>query len=87
MEKFNVKKEYYFALTLDRSSAQPMIITSSKGGVSIEAVAQENPEVIYKHPVDPGKGLTRVEALLIAKELELGELSEEVSEGAEGYRD
>lgn len=38
----------YLALLLDRTSGGPVIMASSKGGVDIEKVAQENPNDIIK---------------------------------------
>lgn len=48
VERKYLRREFYFAIALDRETAGPMIIASSQGGVNIEQVAAENPEAIIK---------------------------------------
>uniref|UniRef100_A0A8D0L8G8 Succinate-CoA ligase ADP-forming subunit beta n=1 Tax=Sphenodon punctatus TaxID=8508 RepID=A0A8D0L8G8_SPHPU len=38
------RREYYFAITMERSFQGPVLIGSSQGGVNIEDVAAENPD-------------------------------------------
>ncbi|MDR3228856.1 MAG: ADP-forming succinate--CoA ligase subunit beta [Puniceicoccales bacterium] len=52
-----IKKEYYLAILLDRATAQPVIVASTEGGMSIEEVAANTPEKIVKVRVDPALGL------------------------------
>jgi len=52
-----IEKEYYLAMTLDRSTSFPVIIASTEGGVEIEKVAEETPEKITKVFIDPAQGL------------------------------
>uniref|UniRef100_A0A183C5W1 Succinate--CoA ligase [ADP-forming] subunit beta, mitochondrial n=1 Tax=Globodera pallida TaxID=36090 RepID=A0A183C5W1_GLOPA len=52
------RKEYYFSITLDRSTAGPILIGSSKGGVNIEEVAATDPQAIITIPVDINTGVT-----------------------------
>uniref|UniRef100_P86226 Succinate--CoA ligase [ADP-forming] subunit beta, mitochondrial (Fragments) n=1 Tax=Mesocricetus auratus TaxID=10036 RepID=SUCB1_MESAU len=42
------RREYYFAITMERSFQGPVLIGSAQGGVNIEDVAAENPEAIVK---------------------------------------
>jgi len=51
-KKMNLKKEFYFAIMLDRSSQGPIIIACSEGGTSIEDLAESSPEKIIKVPID-----------------------------------
>ncbi|OAF67877.1 hypothetical protein A3Q56_04395, partial [Intoshia linei] len=51
-ERLYCRKEFYFAITLDRSSANAILIGSSAGGVDIEQVAEETPSKIFKLPVN-----------------------------------
>lgn len=44
-------------MTLDRTAGAPCFIYSPAGGMSIEDVAHNNPEQIFKLHVDPIKGL------------------------------
>lgn len=46
-----------------------MIIASSQGGVNIEEVANENPDAIIKEPIDIMTGLSKDQALKVAKHL------------------
>ena len=56
-QAIDIEKEYYLAITLDRSRGQDVIIASSEGGVEIEEVARTNPEKIVKVWIDPAFGL------------------------------
>ena len=56
-EAIDIDKEYYLAITLDRSKECPVIIASTEGGVEIEKVAEETPEKIIKVWIDPTLGL------------------------------
>ena len=47
-EALDIEKEYYFAITFDRSKNSDVFIVSSEGGVDIEEVAENNPEKIIK---------------------------------------
>ena len=47
-EALNIKKEYYFAITFDRSKNCDVLIVSDEGGVDIEEVASNSPEKIIK---------------------------------------
>lgn len=51
-KKMNLKKEFYFAIMLDRASGGPLIIACSEGGTSIEDLAESSPEKIIKVPID-----------------------------------
>jgi succinyl-CoA synthetase beta subunit len=52
-----IKKEYYLAILLDRTTSHPVIVASTEGGVEIEKVAHATPEKIHKVFVDPACGL------------------------------
>ena len=52
-EAFDIVKEYYAAITLDRSKGMDVFMVSSEGGVEIEKVAEETPEKITKVYIDP----------------------------------
>ena len=67
----DIKKEYYLAVLLDRSTSWPVIVASTEGGVDIETVAEETPEKITKVFVDPAYGLAdyQIRELIFALEL------------------
>ena len=69
VEKKQLKKEFYFAILMDRASQGPMIIASSQGGMDIEAVAAKDPEAILKVPIDINKGVSPSTTLELAKKL------------------
>lgn len=58
-ERQYVRREYYFAVLMDRKSQGPVMVASSQGGVDIESVAAENPEAILQLPIDINKGADR----------------------------
>jgi len=56
-EGINIAKELYVGITLDRSRSQNVLMASTEGGVEIEKVAAETPELIFKEYIDPALGL------------------------------
>jgi succinyl-CoA synthetase beta subunit len=68
-QRIFTRREFYFAITLERAFQGPVIITSTQGGGNIEQIAAENPEAIIKEPVDIEKGLTREQASSLAQRL------------------
>lgn len=52
----DIKKEYYFAILIDRATSQVMMMASSEGGMDIEEVAAKTPEKIVKVQIDPATG-------------------------------
>jgi succinyl-CoA synthetase beta subunit len=68
---FNIKKELYFCITIDRETGGNTIVVSKKGGVNIEEVAEKNPEEIYKVRLSPGNKLLTHHARTISYELGL----------------
>ncbi|MBP2641643.1 MAG: sucC [Firmicutes bacterium] len=70
-EGTDIKAEYYFSITLDRSTSRPMIVASKAGGMDIETVARESAEAIMMVPLDPCLGLTLGKARNLAFDLDL----------------
>jgi succinyl-CoA synthetase beta subunit len=48
-----IASEYYASVIFDRSAKAPLIMLSTKGGMDIEAVADEDPDAIARLHVDP----------------------------------
>ncbi len=67
----NPLRELYFAIVMDREAQAPVIIASTKGGMNIEDVAHETPELILNLRVDPAIGLQPYQARKLAEYLEL----------------
>lgn len=69
VERLYPRREYYFAVMLERAYNGPVIIASSQGGMAIEDVAKESPEAIITEPVDILEGLSKEKAISIAKKV------------------
>ncbi|GKU86256.1 hypothetical protein SLEP1_g804 [Rubroshorea leprosula] len=70
-EKLSLVNEMYFAITLDRKTAGPLIIACRKGGTSIEDLAEKYPDMIIKVPIDVFKGITDEDAAKVVDGLAL----------------
>ena len=79
-EAVDIAKEYYLAVTHDRARRCEVLIASAEGGVEIEQVAEENPDAILKHPIDPLRGLEGHEARTLA--FKLGFQGKQVNQAA-----
>ena len=65
------RKEFYMSVLLNRSSSKNMIVYSTEGGVDIEAVAENTPDLIFNEEIDPGSGILPFQARKIAFNLGL----------------
>lgn len=61
-EAVPIDREFYLGITLDRSEGRPVAMASSKGGVDIEKVAEEQPEAVSKTYIDPAYGFRDYQA-------------------------
>ncbi len=64
-------EEFYMSILLDRASSRNMIVYSPRGGMNIEEVAEETPELIFREPVDPVVGIQPFQCRRIAFNLGL----------------
>ncbi len=53
----DIARELYLGIVIDRACGLPVLMVSSEGGVNIEDVAANTPELIYKEAFDPDAGL------------------------------
>src|SRR3954447_24356061 len=67
----DIAKEYYASFTLDRAAKKHLGMVSAKGGVDIEAVADEDPGAIARLHIDPAEGLTEKQAAALVKDANL----------------
>jgi succinyl-CoA synthetase beta subunit len=74
----DIAAEYYASVLLDRSAKTPLVMFSVEGGMDIEQVAEESPEKLIRVHVDPLDGLSREQALQIARD---GGVDDDVVEG------
>ena len=94
----DIKKEFYFAILLDRGVGGPVmiaryelvarIISSPNGGMDIEEVSKTKPESIFKLPIDVNTGLDKATLTAFAKNLGVeGKLLEECVKNMESLYD
>ena len=65
----DIDREFYLAVTMDRSRGVNTLIASAEGGVEIEKVAEERPEAIIRVPIHPLAGLEAHQARNVATKL------------------
>ena len=53
----DIAKEFYLALLVDRDSGRIAVVASTEGGMDIEGVAHDTPEMIHTITIDPATGL------------------------------
>lgn len=63
--------EFYVSVLMDRERKCNVIIYSTEGGMDIETVAEETPELVHKEYIDPTLGLQGFQARKIAFNLGL----------------
>ncbi len=68
-ETLPIAREIYLGVTLDRNTGKAVFMASTAGGMEIEEVAAENPELILKETIEPGVGLAGYQARRLAFKL------------------
>jgi succinyl-CoA synthetase beta subunit len=61
-----IARELYLGLVLDRAAGKPVVMASSAGGMEIEKVAAETPELIFKEHIHPTAGFEAYQAKKLA---------------------
>jgi succinyl-CoA synthetase beta subunit len=56
-EGADIAEEYYFSILVDRGERCYLTLCSREGGVEIETLAEERPEALHRHQIDPLVGL------------------------------
>ena len=64
-------EEFYISILLNRESGKNMIMYSTEGGMDIESVAENNPELIFYEDIDPLIGIIPFQARKISFNLGL----------------
>lgn len=70
-EALEVEKELYLGIVIDRAKEAAVVMASPEGGVEIEKVAAEKPELIFKEYVNPATGFLLFQARKLAYKLGL----------------
>jgi succinyl-CoA synthetase beta subunit len=59
----DIDSEFYVGMLIDRNTKRVLLMASAEGGVEIEQVAKDTPELIFKFAIDPRYGLLDHEAM------------------------
>ncbi len=70
-EAIDIKKELYLAISIDRSTSEVTIISSTEGGTEIEEVSAKAPHKIIKEQINPLLGVLNFQARQIVQNLGL----------------
>ena len=65
----DIERETYLAVLMDRAFNGPVLVGSPNGGMDIEEVAEKTPERIFTMPIDINDGISRDQAVEMAKNL------------------
>jgi succinyl-CoA synthetase beta subunit len=68
-----IAAEYYASVILDRGEKKLLAMVSAKGGMDIEAVAEEDPAALAKEHIDPTRPFTAAEARPVVEAAGLAE--------------
>ncbi len=68
-EALDIARELYIGIVIDRAKEAPVVMASSEGGVEIEKVAAETPELIFKEYINPATGFLPFQARNLAFKL------------------
>ncbi len=68
-ERRDPTHEYYVAVLNDRVTQGVVLVASNQGGMNIEEVAAKDPDAIITTPIDYENGLSKEQALGVAKKL------------------
>ncbi len=65
-ETLPIERELYLGIVLDRTAGKNVFMASSEGGMEIEEVAKNTPELLLKEIIEPGVGLMPFQARKLA---------------------
>ncbi|MEE2781151.1 MAG: ADP-forming succinate--CoA ligase subunit beta [Planctomycetota bacterium] len=66
-----IARELYLGIVVDRAASSPVLMVSSAGGMEIEKVAAETPQLIFREAFDRDAGLDAYQARKLAAALDL----------------
>ena len=74
----DIAKEYYLSLLVDRATGRVAFVVSTEGGMDIETVAHDTPELITTFSIDPAQGFQPHHGRAVAFALKLqGDLNKQ----------
>ena len=65
-EGLQIARELYLGVVIDRAAERPVMMASPAGGMEIEKVAEETPDLIFKEYIDPRVGFQPFQARKLA---------------------
>ena len=65
----DIARELYLGIVVDRAAGKPVLMVSTEGGMDIEKVAAETPELIHTAAFDPDFGLQSYQSRKLAMKL------------------
>jgi len=74
-EGADIKKELYVGMVVDRGTQRVCLMASSEGGMNIEDVAHNTPELIHKVFINPDTGLTDAEGEDVSRKIGVPEVA------------
>ena len=80
----DIAKEYYLSMLVDRATGRVAMVVSTEGGMDIETVAYDTPELIRTLTIDPAEGFQPHHGRAVAFALKLtGDLNKQAVKVAE----
>jgi len=70
-QAFDISKEFYVGITMDRTTGKDVFMVSTEGGMEIEEVAKDTPDKIIKVWIDPLEGFRSFQLTKLARGLNL----------------
>ena len=70
-QAFDIAREFYLGITMDRTTGKDVFMVSTEGGMEIEEVAKDTPEKIIKVWIDPLEGLRSFQLAKLTRGLNL----------------
>ena len=74
-EGAQIAREFYLGMVVDRDSQRVALLASSEGGMEVEVVAKNTPELIHTLRIDPVAGLLDADAAQVARQIGIPEAS------------
>lgn len=67
----DIARELYLSILVDRETGMTSFVTSTQGGMDIEAVAEQTPDLIHTFAIKPSQGCTEEGAAKVADSFQL----------------
>ena len=78
----DIDRELYLSILVDRETGKTSFVASTEGGMDIETVAHETPELIHSVGINASAGCTDADAATLADAFKLEGISARTGHGA-----